>query len=63
VLEARVDGNIFICTDKHFGGDCTNYAFFDDQCSNFPGEFNDDISSFFSCFETKSFILKTKENL
>ncbi|KAF7363011.1 Short chain dehydrogenase [Mycena venus] len=45
-LEAQVDGHVFICTDANFSGDCTNYGFFDDQCSNFPDEFNDDISSF-----------------
>ncbi|KAJ6550929.1 hypothetical protein B0H10DRAFT_1802301, partial [Mycena sp. CBHHK59/15] len=37
---------VFICTDANFAGDCTNYGFFADQCSNFPGEFQDDISSF-----------------
>ncbi|KAJ7152552.1 hypothetical protein C8R46DRAFT_1042809 [Mycena filopes] len=43
---ALVDGHVFIYTDANFAGDCTNYGFFDDQCSNFPGEFQDDISSF-----------------
>ncbi|KAJ7152432.1 hypothetical protein C8R46DRAFT_1228661 [Mycena filopes] len=43
---ALVDGHVFICTDANFAGDCTNYGFFADQCSNFPGEFQDDISSF-----------------
>ncbi|KAJ7853454.1 hypothetical protein B0H13DRAFT_2358902 [Mycena leptocephala] len=46
VLEARVDGHVFICTDVNFSGDCTNYGFFADLCSSFPGEFSDDISSF-----------------
>jgi hypothetical protein len=46
VLEARVDGHVFICTVVNFSGDCTNYGFFADLCSNFPGEFGDDISSF-----------------
>jgi hypothetical protein len=41
-----VDGHVFICTDANFSGDCTNYGFFADQRSNFPGEFADDISSF-----------------
>ncbi|KAJ7680184.1 hypothetical protein B0H14DRAFT_3908229 [Mycena olivaceomarginata] len=45
-LEPLVDGHVFICTDANFSGDCTNYGFFADQCSNFPGEFADDISSF-----------------
>lgn len=48
-LEARaaqVDGHIFICTDDQFSGECTNYGFVDNVCSNFPGEFQDDISSF-----------------
>ncbi|KAJ6613942.1 hypothetical protein B0H10DRAFT_2046765 [Mycena sp. CBHHK59/15] len=43
---ALVDGHVFICTDANFAGDCTNYGFFVDQCSNFPDEFQDDISSF-----------------
>ncbi|KAJ7680185.1 hypothetical protein B0H14DRAFT_3535900 [Mycena olivaceomarginata] len=45
ILEPLVDGHVFICTDANFSGDCTNYGFFADQCSNFPGEFADDISS------------------
>ncbi|KAF7356044.1 Short chain dehydrogenase [Mycena venus] len=45
-LEARVDGRVFICTDTNFGGDCTNYGFFANQCSNLPVAFNDNISSF-----------------
>ncbi|KAJ7866194.1 hypothetical protein B0H14DRAFT_3862051 [Mycena olivaceomarginata] len=45
-LEPLVDGHVFICTDANFSGDCTNYGFFADQRSNFPGEFADDISSF-----------------
>lgn len=47
-LEARaaqVDGHIFICTDDQFSGDCTNYGFVANTCSNFPSEFQDDISS------------------
>ncbi|KAJ7643188.1 hypothetical protein B0H17DRAFT_1148627 [Mycena rosella] len=45
-LEKRTDGNVYLCTDANFAGDCTNYGFFDSQCSNLPGEFSDDISSF-----------------
>ncbi|KAJ7057336.1 hypothetical protein C8F01DRAFT_1086374 [Mycena amicta] len=47
--EARaedVSAHVFICTDINFAGDCTNYGFNSGQCSNFPGEFQDDISSF-----------------
>ncbi|KAJ7752712.1 hypothetical protein B0H14DRAFT_3710497 [Mycena olivaceomarginata] len=44
--EPDVDGHVYICTDANFSGDCTDYGFFAGQCSNFPGEFNDDISSF-----------------
>ncbi|KAJ7157309.1 hypothetical protein C8R46DRAFT_1114089, partial [Mycena filopes] len=43
---ALVDGHVFICTDINFGGDCTNYGFFNNVCSTFTGEFQDDISSF-----------------
>ncbi|THG97890.1 hypothetical protein EW026_g4196 [Hermanssonia centrifuga] len=42
---AQVDGHIFICTDDNYGGDCTNYGFTSGACSNFPSEFQDDISS------------------
>ncbi|KAJ7157282.1 hypothetical protein C8R46DRAFT_1114005 [Mycena filopes] len=43
---ALVDGHVFICTDVDFGGDCTNYGFFNNVCSTFPSEFQDNISSF-----------------
>ncbi|KAJ7057339.1 hypothetical protein C8F01DRAFT_1256589 [Mycena amicta] len=43
---AEVSAHVFICTDINFAGDCTNYGFNSGQCSNFPGEFQDDISSF-----------------
>ncbi|KAJ7157286.1 hypothetical protein C8R46DRAFT_1040322 [Mycena filopes] len=43
---ALVDGHIFLCTDVNFGGDCVNWGFFDNVCSTFPSEFQDDISSF-----------------
>ena len=41
----EVDGDIFICTDANWSGDCTTYGFFSGVCSNFPPEFQDDISS------------------
>ena len=50
-LEARadqagaVDGHIYICTDDQFSGACINYGFRNNQCSNFPTGFQDDISS------------------
>ncbi|KAF7344986.1 Short chain dehydrogenase [Mycena venus] len=45
-LFKRVDGHVYICTDSNFGGDCTNYGFTNNVCSNLPSEFQDDISSF-----------------
>ncbi|KAJ7801719.1 hypothetical protein B0H14DRAFT_2615063 [Mycena olivaceomarginata] len=33
-------------TDANFGGDCTDYGFTNNVCSNLPSEFQDDISSF-----------------
>ncbi|KAF8996354.1 hypothetical protein BDQ17DRAFT_1429799 [Cyathus striatus] len=43
--EALVDGHLFVCTDNDFAGDCSNIGFFNNQCSNFSPEFQDDISS------------------
>ncbi|KAJ7814692.1 hypothetical protein B0H14DRAFT_2603966 [Mycena olivaceomarginata] len=43
---ALVDGHVYICTDANFGGDCTDYGFTNNVCSNLPSEFQDDISSF-----------------
>lgn len=42
---AEVDGHVYICTDANWSGDCTNYGFYEGVCSNFPAEFQDDISS------------------
>ncbi|KAJ7051485.1 hypothetical protein C8F01DRAFT_1262816 [Mycena amicta] len=43
---ADVDGHVFVCTDVDFAGDCSDYGFVNDVCSNFPPEFQNDISSF-----------------
>ncbi|KAF8209969.1 hypothetical protein K438DRAFT_1960199 [Mycena galopus ATCC 62051] len=42
---ADVDGYVYICTDEDFAGDCDNYGFNSGVCSNFPVEFQNDISS------------------
>lgn len=42
---ADVDGHIYICTDANWDGDCDDYGFTDGACSNFPSEYQDDISS------------------
>ncbi|KAF8189016.1 hypothetical protein BJ912DRAFT_926199 [Pholiota molesta] len=51
---AQADGNLFVCTDIDFTGDCANFAFNVDECINFSSPFQDSISSFgpdagFSC--------------
>lgn len=43
--QRRVDGYVYICTDAEWAGACDNYGFTLDVCSNFPSEFQDDISS------------------
>ncbi|KAF8989491.1 hypothetical protein BDQ17DRAFT_1434423 [Cyathus striatus] len=43
---AEVDGTLYVCTDNNWGGACTNLGFFNNQCSNMPSGYNDDISSF-----------------
>ena len=42
---ADTDGNIFVCTDANYGGNCENIGFNSGACNNFPTAFQDDISS------------------
>ncbi|KAK7051754.1 hypothetical protein R3P38DRAFT_2857212 [Favolaschia claudopus] len=44
-LVARTPGNVFVCTDAGFTGDCGTFHGNSGQCVNFPGEFNDDITA------------------
>ena len=38
-------GHIYVCDTWDFQGSCTNVAFNNDQCTNFPTNFQDNISS------------------
>ncbi|PSR74742.1 hypothetical protein PHLCEN_2v9621 [Hermanssonia centrifuga] len=42
---ANADGHIYICTDDNWSGSCENFGFIAYSCSNFPSNFQDDISS------------------
>ncbi|KAK1216101.1 hypothetical protein PQX77_021279 [Marasmius sp. AFHP31] len=46
VREPAADGNLYVCTDFNFSGQCANLGFFRDQCNNMPSGFQDNISSF-----------------
>ncbi|KAF8998683.1 hypothetical protein BDQ17DRAFT_1428284 [Cyathus striatus] len=40
---ADVDGNLYVCTDANWGGECTLTS---DECNNMISGFQDNISSF-----------------
>ncbi|KAF8886505.1 hypothetical protein BD779DRAFT_1673137 [Infundibulicybe gibba] len=42
---ALADGNLFVCTDPNFAGQCVNLAFFNGVCSTLPSGLQDNISS------------------
>ncbi|KAJ7277913.1 hypothetical protein C8J57DRAFT_1465745 [Mycena rebaudengoi] len=45
-VAAKTPGNVRICTDAGFTGNCITLNGGSTQCNNFPGSFNDNISSF-----------------
>ncbi|KAJ6620489.1 hypothetical protein B0H10DRAFT_1079081 [Mycena sp. CBHHK59/15] len=44
-LSARTQGNVFVCVDADFTGQCTTLHGSSGQCVNVPLVFNDNISS------------------
>ncbi|KAJ7123984.1 hypothetical protein C8R43DRAFT_39935 [Mycena crocata] len=44
-LAARTPGNVFVCIDGNFAGQCTTLHSASGQCVNVPLVFNDNISS------------------
>ncbi|KAJ7277904.1 hypothetical protein C8J57DRAFT_1465739 [Mycena rebaudengoi] len=42
----QTPGNVRVCTDAGFTGNCITLNGGSTQCNNFPGDFNDNISSF-----------------
>ncbi|KAF8998732.1 hypothetical protein BDQ17DRAFT_1428321 [Cyathus striatus] len=43
---ADVDGNLYVCTDANWGGECANLGFYVNECNNMPSGFQDNISGF-----------------
>ena len=43
--QAPSSGHIHVCDTWDWKGSCTNVAFNNDQCTNFPSKFQDNISS------------------
>ncbi|KAK7050596.1 hypothetical protein R3P38DRAFT_3608439 [Favolaschia claudopus] len=44
-LEARIQGNVFVCVDAGFTGNCGVFHGASGQCISFGPDFNDDISA------------------
>ncbi|KAF8976948.1 hypothetical protein BDQ17DRAFT_1267010, partial [Cyathus striatus] len=39
-------GNLYVCTDANWGGECANLGFYINECNNMPSGFQDNISGF-----------------